>query len=115
MVRFAFIVLAAIGLGALLFGGAESAAAGVGFLALIPVFFLLKLLFIAAIFGGFAGRRYGYRWDVPGPRRPWGWSQPRRRSDATTDRGPSEEERFEEWHRMMHAKDEVDSWVEDTE
>ena len=115
MFRFALLVLAGIGLGALLFGGAESAAAGVGFLAFIPIFFFLKILFVAMIFGMFARRRYGYSWDRNEGPSPWRWTPPRRRPDSSPERRRSDEDRFEEWHRMSHARDEVDSWVEDVE
>lgn len=117
MFRFAFVVLAAMGLGALLFGGARSAAVGVGFLALIPIFLFLKLVFIAMIFGVFARRRHGYQWRSEDSRPPWmrGGSQRRRSGTAARDRGPSEADRFEEWHNMAHAKEEVDSWVPETE
>ena len=122
MFRFAILVLAGIGLGAILFGGAPSAAAGIGFLALIPLFFLFKILLIATIFGMFARRRFGGMksedWDHPwhwrgpqwqgGPRR-----RPKRKSD--TKDTTSDTDRFEEWHRMAHAKEEVASWVDEPE
>lgn len=116
MFRFAFFVLAGIGLGALLFGGAGGAAAGVGFLALIPVFFLLKVLFIAMLFGMFARRRYSYRSGADF-RPPWGrGGGSRRRSPSSQEEAGGEEtDRFEEWHRMAHAKEEVDSWAPEPE
>jgi len=114
MFRFAVLVLAGIGLGALLFGGAEGAAAGVGFLALVPIFFMLKILFIAMIFGAFARRSHRYRSTSSDFRPPWmrDWSQSRR---SSRDEGPSAADRFEEWHRMAHARDEVDSWAPEPE
>jgi len=113
MFRFAFLILAGIGLGALLFGGSESAAAGVGFLALIPILFLLKVIFIASLFGFFA-RRSSYRWTGSAGRRPpWMWADTGRR--PTKEEAPAETDRFEEWHRMAHARDEVDSWAPEPE
>jgi len=116
MFRFAFLVLAGIGLGALLFGGANSAAAGVGFLALIPVFFFFKVLFIVMVFGMFARRRYSYRSGADF-RPPWarGGGSRRRSSSSQKEAGGTETDRFEEWHRMAHAKEEVDSWAPEPE
>ena len=122
MFRFAILVLAGIGLGAILFGGAPSASAGIGFLALIPLFFLFKILLIATFFGMFARRRIGgmksedseHPWDWRGPR----WqSGPRRRprEKSNSNDEPSGTDRFEEWHRMAHAKEEVASWADEPE
>jgi hypothetical protein len=117
MFRFAILVLAGIGLGALLFGGAPSAAAGVGFLALIPIFFLFKLMLIAMVFGTFARRGFGadkrderFRTGWPTNRGPWR----RPRSKSQPDK-PAETDRFEEWHRMAHAREEVASWADEPE
>jgi hypothetical protein len=100
-------------LGAALFGG--TAAVGnvlaaplvaLGFLFKIVLFFLLFSL-IARLFAG-------------SPRRTQNWSAPRRESWCGGNRSkwsghPSEDEgkdrandRFEEWHRMAHARQEVD-------
>ena len=116
MFRFAFIVLAGIGLGALLFGGAGGAVAGFGFLALIPIIFLFKVVFIATLFGMFARRRYDGRWGSEDFRPPWaGGRRSQRSASPERDEGPSETERFEEWHRLAHAREEVDGWVTGTE
>lgn len=97
----AIIVLAFIGLGSVLGAGA----AGIGALFLLPIIFL-KLTFFLFLFG-FVGRHF-YR----GPRRPGDWSEPRWQWRARPEpRSPSNEERFEEWHRMAHAREEVDGWV----
>lgn len=113
MFRFAFVILAGIGLGALLFGGAPSAAAGVGFLALIPIFLFFKLLFIAMLFGMFARHRFGNQRKSEDFRPAWarGSESGRRSPSSRKDEVPSEIDRFEEWHRIAHAKEEVDSWV----
>ena len=101
----ALIVLAMIGLGSVLGSGL----AGFGALLLLPLL-LLKVGFVLMLFG-FVGRRVGgYRpsrdWTNPG----WvGRSRPRPEASA------SREERFEEWHRMAHAREEVDGWVADLE
>ncbi len=106
MFRFAILVLAAIGLGSLLFGGAGFAA-GAGFLLLAPLLFLAKIMFFVMIFGLF---KHGFgHYRRPSANGPWG-RRPRR--ESTRDRVPSEEERFADWHRLQHARDEVDSWVD---
>jgi len=100
----AIIVLAMIGLGSAVGTGL----AGLGALILLPIL-LLKVMFIVMLFG-FFGRRFSGRrpprdWD--GPR--WrGWAPPRSEQPSTTP-----EERFDEWHRISHARDEVDGWVPD--
>ncbi len=118
MFRFAFLVLAGIGLGAILFSGAQSAAVGIGFLALIPLFFLFKILLIATFFGVFARRRFGDSmkeegWEHPWVRREGTWRRPQRRRSKEDQ--ANETDRFEEWHRMAHAKEEVDGWVDKPE
>ena len=100
----AIIVFAFIGLGSVLGVGA----AGLGALFLLPLL-LLKLAFFMFLFG-FVGRRFWYR----GPRRSWDWAEPRWQGRSRPEpRGPSGEDRFEEWHRMAHAREEVDGWVSD--
>ena len=117
MFRFAFVILAGIGLGALLFGGAPSAATGVGFLALIPIFFFFKVLSIAMLFGMFARRRFGSQWRSEEFRGQWprGGGPRRRSTSQSKDESPAETDRFEEWHRMAHAKEEVASWTSEPE
>ena len=112
--RFAFLVLAGFALAALLFGGAGSGAAGVGFLALFPLLLLAKLVFILVIFGLFSRRGYGPRWRNNDFRPFWGRDASGSRG-ATKEEGPTETDRFEEWHRMAHAREEVDSWAPEPE
>jgi len=120
MMRFALLVLAGIGLGSLIFGP-EGASAGLWFLWAIPFFIFLKIAFFGALFAGFARQRRGGDWS-PGYRRSsddettwsWGPSRPRRSSSRQTE-SRSETDRFEEWHRMAHAKEEVDSWAPEPE
>ena len=105
MFRFALVALAFVALGAILANGIE----GAGFLLLAPLFIfgkiLLILLFVGTI-GGFFWRNYG-----DGPQRPpWSGRRPSRRPEEPTK---SREELFEEWHRVAHAREEVDTWVED--
>ena len=97
----AVIVLAFIGLGTV-FGGT------IGALLLLPLL-VLKFAFFLFFFG-FIGKTLAYR-----GRRPMGWRDPRWRERPGRDRRPeqSEADRFEEWHREQHAREEVDSWVED--
>lgn len=99
----AIIVLAMIGLGSVL-------GTGVGWIAaafLLPLL-LIKVLFVLAMFG-FIGRKMAggssWDWTERSARRP----RSRRRPEAS----PSQEDRFEEWHRMAHAREEVDGWVSD--
>lgn len=100
----AVIVLAMIGVGSLFGGGMV----GLGALFLLPIL-LVKLAFFLMLFGfvgrQFVGRRPSWNRDYPG----WvGRSRPR------PEQPPAErEERFEEWHRMAHAREEVDGWVAD--
>lgn len=114
MFRFAFLVLAGFALGALLFGGAGSVAAGVGFFALFPLLLLAKVVFIAMIFGMFSRRGYGSRWRTSEFRSFWE-RDPSGSRGTTKDEGPTETDRFEEWHRMAHAREEVDSWAPEPE
>jgi hypothetical protein len=106
MFRFAFVVLAAIGLGVLLFGGVGWASAGFGFLLLAPLFIFLKIVLFMVLLGAVCSLASSRRYSAW---RSWG-RRPRR--PTTRPEGPSDKERFEEWHRMQHARDEVDSWVD---
>ena len=106
MFRLGIAVLAIVGLVSLLSGAAGWAVAG-GLFLLAPLLFVFKIMFFLMIFGmfkaAFAHRR-GY-----GNVGPWGW-RPRR--PVTQSNGASEKDRFDEWHRMDHARQEVDSWVD---
>jgi len=105
MFRLGIAVLAVVGLVSLLSGAAGWAVAG-GLFLLAPLLFVFKIMFFLMIFGmfkaGFAHRRGHVNQG------PWGW-RPRR--PVTQGSGPSEKDRFDEWHRMDHAREEVDSWV----
>ena len=114
MFRFAFLLLAGVAVAALLFGGAGTAAAGVGFLAAFPLLLLAKLAFVAMIFGMFSRRGYGPGWRNNEFRPFWGRDDFGSRP-AGKDEGPTETDRFEEWHRMAHAREEVDSWAPEPE
>ena len=105
MFRFAFLALAFVAFGAILASGVE----GASLVVLAPLLLLGKIFLIMLFFGaisGFFWRNYG-----DGPRRP-PWSQ-RRPSRRPEEPKKSREELFEEWHRVAHARDEVDTWVED--
>ncbi len=109
MFRLAIAVLAVIGLVSL-FSSASGAAAGVGFLVLLPLLLLAKLVFFGMLLG-FFGRGFARRRPT-GVNSPWGtWRRPDRKEDDK----PSRESDFEAWHRMAHAKEEVDSWLEDVD
>lgn len=108
MFRIAFVALALIAFGAFMAGGSE--ALGTGLLVLAPLFILGKIFLILVLFGvvgGFFWR--GYEGGPPRP--PWTRRRPSRRRQESTEK--SRAEQFEEWHRMSHARDEVDTWVED--
>lgn len=133
MFRFALAVLAVIGLVTLI-GGASAAAVGIGWLVLAPLVFVFKIMLFFLIFGAIAqavSRRGG---SSPSRGRDGCWGRPRGRTrgegtsrpgwradrydrtsaarDERDDDRPSDERRFDEWHRMQHARKEVDSWVE---
>ncbi|MBT8203702.1 MAG: hypothetical protein KJO17_12535 [Acidimicrobiia bacterium] len=102
----ALFVFAAIGVGSV-FGG-------VGAVFLLP-FLLIKVAFFMMLLG-FVGRRMWHR----SPDREWDWVGDRGRSRGSRRARPdsgaarrSDEDRFEEWHRMAHAREEVDGWVSD--
>lgn len=99
----ALFVFAAIGVGSVLGVGG----AAVGALLFLPLL-ILKVAFVMMLFG-FVGRRVWHR-------RMWEWDEPRWRGRSRPRRetpSRSNEDRFEEWHRMAHARDEVDGWVSD--
>jgi uncharacterized membrane protein YhaH (DUF805 family) len=100
-VFFVIVVLAIIGLMSLLGVTVSTALGALGALIIIPIV-LFKLALVAVFLGFvFGGRRrwhgHGRRWE-----RRWERPEPPRQSA---------EDRFEEWHRMAHARDEVDSWA----
>lgn len=106
MFRLVLAVLATIGLFSLLFGSAGGAAAGAGWLLIAPLLFLAKIMLFVMLFGLF---RYGFGHGRRYYRRPGGdW----RRQSPDTDVGPSTQEEFEDWHRLQHAREEVDGWVD---
>ena len=108
MFRFGIAVLAVIGLVSLLSGAAGWAVAG-GLLLLAPLFIVFKIMFFLMIFGMFkAAFHHRRRHSNEGP---WGW-RPRR--PATGGDSRTDKDRFDEWHRMEHARQEVDSWVNPT-
>ena len=110
MFRLAIMVLAVVGLVSLFSGGVSSAATGVGFLFLLPLLLLAKVLFFIVLFG-FVGRGFARRSPSTNE---WPWSR-RQQSDGKRGETRSPEDKFEEWHRMAHAREEVDSWIEDVD
>ncbi|NNK90839.1 MAG: hypothetical protein HKO87_00250 [Acidimicrobiia bacterium] len=121
MFRLVVAALAIVGLVSLFFGSGPAAAVGVGFLA-IPLilakvfFFVLLLGFIARGVSGHRGRRGHWR-NQSAQGRPWMWQVPSdregrsRQSRRSRPERPSREDDFEEWHRMAHARKEVDDWA----
>jgi len=111
---FRLLLLVGLGvlLGALLFGGAETAGAVVAAPLLIlgfifkAVLFVFLFGFIAKMFGGFAGHR---GWN--GDRQRWaeeGREWRRRSADAAADDARDSSDLFDEWHRIAHGRQEVD-------
>lgn len=113
-----------------LFSSAAGAAVGIGALLLVPLFIIMKIAFFMLLFGfiarGFANRGYQRRgrswmsdWTDDWENEWSDWRARRQRPSGSRARWerrrrtePSEGDRFEEWHRMAHAKKEVDSWVD---
>ena len=111
--RFIIGALAVIGLVALFTGEAISVGGvAIGFLWLLVPLFVFKFMLFGMFFGRFArrmGRNTDWQGGAPWTRDRSEWRPSRDagdRSDRSTD--------FEEWHRMAHARQEVDSWVDDT-
>ncbi len=105
-------------LGAALFGSIEAAGSVVaapflvlGFMFKMFLFFVLFGL-VAKMFAGSVRRdRRTRTWSGPSPqwwtdetRSPWSG----RRPPSESDKEESRNDRFEEWHRMAHARQEVD-------
>lgn len=110
MFRFVVAVLAVVGVVALVTGGVSAAAVGAGLL-VFPLLIVAKIAFVVLLFGLFGrmcwhrSRRFG-----DGSRPEWGWSRgPVSRRPPAERKSP--EQSFEEWHRMAHAREEVDSWA----
>ena len=101
---FIIVVLAIIGLFSLFGATVGTALGALGALIIVPI--VLFKLFLLMAFVGFVARpmgrrrrRHSYR---DGGRR---WEQ------RSAEPRQSAEDRFDDWHRMAHAKDEVDSWA----
>ncbi|MDJ0925598.1 MAG: hypothetical protein QNJ77_13650 [Acidimicrobiia bacterium] len=110
MFRFVIAALAIVGLVSLFTGGTSAATTGAGLLLLFPLLLLAKIAFFVMLFA-FVGRGFARR----GPSRDWpGWDRWERPRARRGDRKSNEDD-FEEWHRMAHAKEEVDSWTEDVD
>jgi signal transduction histidine kinase len=83
---------------------------GAGLLVLVPLFILGKILLIVVLFGAFGGF-FWRNYEVGTPRRPSARRWRPRRSEEPKEK--SRTEQFEEWHRLAHAREEVDTWIED--
>lgn len=110
MFRFIVAVLAIVGVVALLTGGVSAAAVGTGLL-VFPLLIVAKIAFFVLLFGAF-GRMFWHRSRSfgDGTYPEWGWGRNPRARRSETER-KSAEQSFEEWHRMAHAREEVDSWA----
>ncbi len=104
-IRLVVAILAVIGLFSLFSNGGSALAAGAGVALLAPLLIFGKIA-LFMLFFGMMGRGFGRRtaWGRPSYRRPGPRSQ-------ATD--PITEADFDEWHRLTHAKEEVDGWVSD--
>ncbi len=121
---FAMFLMVGFGLllGAALFGGTEAIGAVLA-APFIVLGFVFKVAFFFLLFGmfaRFAGRRArhwddGEVWKERWQHERGNWGPPRGRSrrpnSQTENEGPKAEDRFEEWHRMAHARKEVDDHV----
>jgi len=105
MFRFAFIALAFVAFGAVLASGFE----GASLLVFAPLFIAAKIFFVMLFVGAIGG--FFWRTQGDGPQRP-PWNR-RRRPRSQDGEQRSRAELFEEWHRVAHAREEVDTWVED--
>lgn len=112
--RFIIGALAVIGLVALFTGEAISVGGvAAGFLWLLIPLFFFKFMLFGMFFGGRRMARGDWQGGPP-------WMRDREGGDWRPQREQEREERpdrttdFEEWHRMAHAREEVDSWVEGT-
>lgn len=120
---FAMFLMVGFGLllGAAIFGGVESVGAVLaapfivlGFIFKVALFFMLF-----GLFARFVGRRArhwddGDVWKERWQEQRGGWSPPQRPSQTSgrsESSRPSAEDRFEEWHRLAHARQEVDDHV----
>jgi hypothetical protein len=102
--RIVLLVLAVVAVSSLISNGAGAAAAGLGFLLLVP--FLIFKIFLFVMLLGFIGKVF---WRSGHERQQWigrPWDRSRRQESEASDAA-----KFEEWHRMAHAKEEVDRWV----
>lgn len=105
------VVLVGIGvlLGAALFGGTTTVESLIA-APLVILGFLFKVALFLFIFGFFAkafgGRHHRSTEDWEKMRKRWEGHHGASRHEA-----PSETDRFEEWHRMAHARQEVDDHV----
>jgi len=127
MFRIVVAALAIIGLASLFTD--VGAGLAIGALALAPLLFLIKLVFFAFLFSWFVrgARRPGRsaEWSTTSShddvhdfmnrmgRRVGSVRRPTRRHPE--DRPRPSKEAFERWHDLAHAKEEVDSWVEDAD
>lgn len=101
------VVLALIGLTTVLGGAGAAGVAGLGLVGLAAVV-MFKVLFFLMLFA-FVGRMLWHGGPRYRPQAPY----PRRSRRRPAEPQPSPEERFEDWHRLAHAREEVDSWVAD--
>lgn len=98
LIFIAILVLAAIGLVSVLGAAAGAFFKGLFILLLAGVLFS-KVLWLS----GRGGRHFDHRHH---------WDRSRRRNISSKEGSQEKrQEKFEEWHRMAHAREEVDSWV----
>ena len=118
MFRLIVAVLVAFGLGALIFGGVETAGAGLGLLLLAPLIFFFKVVLFVVLFGLFSRVFWGRGRAKDGPgasgrHRHHGCFDRRWSESGDAEQRQSADDRFEDWHRMAHAREEVESWTPD--
>jgi len=110
MFRFVVVILAIVGLIALVSGGVGAAGVGIGLL-FIPLLFLAKFAFFLLLFGAFGRMFWHKRHGFDGGSTPDWWGKRPSYRSRPDDTGGKEKD-FEDWHRMAHAKEEVESWTD---
>jgi hypothetical protein len=110
MFRLVVAILAIVGVVSLVSGGVAAAGVGLGVL-LLPLLFVAKFVFFMMLFGAFGRMFWHKRQRFDGSASPdWWGKRPTYRSVPAEQTSPEED--FEDWHRMAHAKKEVESWTD---
>ena len=115
MFRLIVAVLAVFGLGALIFGGGHTGSIA-WLLVLAPLIFISKMFLFFALFGMVTRALWRRDGGTTSSFNRSGRHRRHRAHGAAGERSkdrPSEADRFDEWHRMAHAREEVATWTPD--